>query len=159
LVWLRFGILSSFLVLPYLVFKEKKDFKLGFILFFMGVFITTLIIFVRHALIGFDFLKIYKAIGELYQNHVDYSTVLSMLFPAMCATFPLTKKWPWYARMLWLLVILFFLPAIYLTYARAAILALLFAGVIYLSNTMEISELGNATFLCSRYLLTKFHDT
>jgi O-antigen ligase len=161
LLSVKFGLakvwfLSSFLVFPYLVFKEKKDFKIGFILFFVGVFITTLIIFTRHALIGFDFLKIYKAIGELYQNHVDYSTVLSMLFPAMCATIPLTKKWSWPARLLWLLVIVFFLPAIYLTYARAAILALLFAGVIYLAIRWRLVNWVMPLFYTAIILLISF---
>lgn len=130
--------LASFLIFPIFIFKEKKDYTRAFLLLLIPTFLTALIIFIRHAATGFHFRKIEKAIGGIYYNHVDYSTVISMFFPVMCMAYPLTKGKPWWIRLALLLIILFFLPAIYTTYARAAMLAIFFAVVVYAAIRLGI---------------------
>jgi O-antigen ligase len=130
--------LVSFVVLPVLVFKEKKDYKRAFLLLLIPMLITVIIIFFRHMLYNFNFRKIEKAIMGVYYNHVDYSTVISMFFPVMCMAYPLTKGVTWWKRLLLLGIILFFLPAIYLTYARAAMLAVVFAFVVWFAIRKKI---------------------
>ncbi len=130
--------LVSFFVLPVFVFKEKKDFRRAFILVLIPLVITMVVIFVRHYATGFHFRKIEKAIGDLYYNHVDYSTVLSMVFPALAIAFSLSRGWSWLIRIPILLMLIFFLPAIYLTYARAAILAVIFAYVIWAAIRLRL---------------------
>ncbi len=122
--------LAVFFVLPIFVFREKKDFKKAFLLTLVPLLATMIIIFYRHYLIGFNFRKVEHAIRPLYYNHVDYSTVMSMFFPVLCVAYPLTRGYAKWIRGLLLLVILFFLPAIYLVYARAAYIAVVFAGVV-----------------------------
>lgn len=133
--------LATFFVMPQFIFTEKKDFRRGFIIFLIPLFATILWVFTRHALLGFSFRRIEKAIGDIYFNHVDYSTVMSMFYPLLWIAVPLTKgKNPVLRAGLWL-VILFMLPAIYVTYARAAILALVFAAVLGITIRYKLAHL------------------
>jgi O-antigen ligase len=120
--------LVSFLMFPILVFREKKDFRTAFWLLLIPMVLTMLIIIFRHMQWGFNFRKVEKAISPIYYNHVEYSTVISMFFPVLCMALPLTKGKPLWIRLSVLGLILFFLPAIYLTYARAAMVAIVFAA-------------------------------
>jgi len=138
--------LVCFMILPIWVFTEKKDFKRALILLLIPVIVTATVILVRHSAHNFDFRAIENAIKVdpnfgLYYNHVDYSTVLSMLFPLLCFAYPLTKGKSILLRILLILIILFFLPAIYFTYARAPIIALVFALVIYLAIRVKLVNL------------------
>lgn len=148
--------LISFFVFPVYIFKEKKDYRCGFLLLLLPTLLTTIIIFVRHSASGFHFRRIEQAIGELYYNHVDYSTVISMFFPVLCMAYPLTKGQPWWLRMVLLLIILFFLPAIYTTYARAAMLAILFAFVVYAAIRLRLVNWIMPTIYGFMALLTVF---
>jgi len=122
--------LTSFFLIPPLVFQKKKDFKIAFILTLITLLATTVVIFYRHYLLGFNFRKIEKAIDGLYYNHVDYSTILSMFFPVSLVAYWLSKGQKWWIRGVLLVITLFLLPATYLTYARAAMIAIVFAGVV-----------------------------
>lgn len=121
--------LNAFVVIPVFIFKEKKDYITAFRLFGVTLTLTAIIILVRHARLKFDFMAIHDAVGYLYYNRVEYSTVLSMFFALLCAAVPLTKGRSWQRALLWLVIILF-LPAIYFTFARAAILAIIFMFVV-----------------------------
>jgi len=136
----------SFFVLPVFVFKNKKDFKTAFLVTLIPLLATALIIFYKHYQIGFNFRKVEKAIGGIYYNHVDYSTVLSMFFPVLCMAFSLTRGKNWILRGVLLLIIIFFLPAIYFTYARAAMLAVVFAAVIYFAIRLRLVNLVMPVF-------------
>ncbi len=131
--------LVSFLVFPVFIFKEKSDYRKAFLLLLIPMLATICIIMVRHAALGFNFRKIEKAIHGLYYNHVDYSTVISMFFPVLCAAYPLTRNKPWWIRLLLLLTIAFFLPAIYTTYARAAMVAIVFSVVVYVAIRLKLA--------------------
>lgn len=138
--------LSSFFVLPILVFRDKKDFRRGFLLFMVPLVLTVMIIFARHYTMGFGFRRIERAIMHIYYNHVDYSTVMSMFFPVLCVAYPLTKGMKWYWRWALLGIIVFFLPAIYLTYARAAMIAVVFALGIGLAIRLRLVKLVMPVF-------------
>jgi O-antigen ligase len=144
--------LVSFFVMPLFIFNEKKDFKTGFILLLVPIFITMSIIMVRHAGTGFNFRKIDKSISLLYYNHVEYSTVLSMFFPLLCVAFLMLR-----GRTGWRLVvgglILYFLVAIYLSYARAAMLAVVFALVVAAAIRIRLMNLVMPVFYALMILL------
>lgn len=133
--------LTSFFILPFFVFKEKKDFKNAFLIVLIPLVLTMLIIFYRHASEGFHFRKIEKAIGMLYYNHVDYSTVLSMFLPLLLVAFSLTKGRSIVTRGAIIVLILIFIPTIYLTYARAAIVAIVFALTLGLAIRLRLANL------------------
>ncbi len=128
----------SFFIIPVFVFRKKKDFRTAFLVTLIPLLTTVVIIFYRHYQIGFNFRKVEKAIAGIYYNHVDYSTVLSMFFPVLCIAFSLTKGRNWLLRGTLLGIIIFFLPAIYFTYARAAMLAVVFAIGIYAAIRLRL---------------------
>lgn len=119
--------LACFFVIPVWIFKDKKDFVRGFLIMLPPLVATMVIIMVRHHRLNFSFKHIQWAIGDLYYNHVDYSTLTSMFFPLLWVAYPLTKKYNPFIRVGLLLLIAFFIPAIYLTYARAAMIAVFFS--------------------------------
>ncbi len=135
--------LVCFFILPLFIFTEKKDYKGALILMLIPILVTSIIILVRHSMHNFDFRAVENAIKVtsnwgLYYNHVDYSTVLSMFFPPLCFAYTLTKGKSILLRAPLFIIILFFLPAIYLTYARAAMIALVFAGFIYVAIRIRL---------------------
>jgi O-antigen ligase len=135
--------LVCFFILPLWVFTGKKDYKVALILMLIPILITSVIILARQSIHNFDFRDVENAIRitnsfGLYYNHVDYSTVLSMFFPLLCVAYPLTKGKSMLLRGSLLLIILFFLPTIYLTYARAAMIALFFALFIYVAIRVKL---------------------
>jgi O-antigen ligase len=118
--------LNAFIFLPVLIFQKKKDFKIAFLLFAVPVTLHALFVFGWHYTLHFSYLLANKVVFPFYQNHVDYSTVLSMLFPLWVVAFQLVKGKKWY-RWLIGLIILFYILAIYVASARAAMLGVVFA--------------------------------
>lgn len=131
--------LVSFIAIPLFVFRGKKDLRRAFILVLIPIFVTMSIIMIRHAATGFNFREIDGSITFMYYNHVEYSTVLSMFFPLLLVAFYLSKGRTGY-RIFWGALILYFLAAIYLSYARAAMLAVVFALIV--ATTMRFRLLN-----------------
>lgn len=138
--------LVAYLIFPVLVFRRKRDFKLGFFLFLVPLVISMLAVLIRHASMGFEYLKINKAIGIIYYNRVDYSTVMSMFFPVLIAAVPLTKGLRLWWKVALILVIIFFLPAIYLTFARGAMMAVVFALLMGLGIRLKLAKFAMPAF-------------
>ena len=122
--------LVSYFLLPLFIFRTKKDFKRAFLLFLVPLLITMIIIMIRHAQRHFSFLLINRSISIIYFNRVDYAAVMSMFFPLLLVAYHLMKGMALWKRWAMRLIILFFLPAVYFTYARGAIIAIIFALVI-----------------------------
>jgi len=120
---------TSYIILPILVFKEKKDFRNAFLLFVVPTVLHALVAFSWHYVEQFDYYKSNKVVRPFYFNHVDYSSVLSMIFPLFIIAFQLTKGKTVY-RIILGAVIIFLIPAIYVAAARAAILGVVFALVV-----------------------------
>ena len=127
-------------VFPVLVFRAKKDFIRGFFLLMIPILITMLAIVYRHKTVGFDFTLINKAVGSIYYNRVDYATVMSMAFPLIWVAIPLTRRWKTWQRGLLLLTIPFFAVAIYLTFARGAMLATFFAIALGIGIRLKVAQ-------------------
>jgi O-antigen ligase len=131
--------LVSFFVVPFFVFRDKKDFRRGFFLLLTAISITMVIVLIRHKAYGFHFMKVEKAVRGLYYNHVDYSTVISMFFPLLLVAFPLLKGRPG-LKIALALLIAFFLVATYLTFARAAMVAIVFSIVVGLATRLRLAN-------------------
>ncbi|RYD52747.1 MAG: O-antigen ligase family protein [Sphingobacteriales bacterium] len=133
--------LASFFLMPLLIFREKADFRKAFRLLFIPLLVIVTYIFAIHAIqYRFGFREIEHAIPDIFYNHVDYGAILSMMFPPIVAAFVLTKK-GFMTRTFLLGVILFWLAAIYFSYARGAVLAILFAGVIVMAIRFRLVNL------------------
>ncbi|MBS1629132.1 MAG: O-antigen ligase family protein [Bacteroidetes bacterium] len=133
LIAFKFGLaktwfLAAYFVLPIFIFRKKSDFKNGFFIILLPTLLTMLVINYWHYQLGFAFSLIHKAVGRIYYNRVDYSSFMSMLFPLVVVAFVLSKGMRWWWRALLVLTILFFLMAIYFTFARGAMLAIAFAA-------------------------------
>ena len=121
--------LTSYVVLPILIFREKKDFKRAFLLFSIPMILHTIVAFIIHATKKFDFHMSNIVVKPFYFNHVDHSTVLSMVFPLLLVAYQLSKGNKNQRRLL-LFLIIFFIPAIYVAAARAAMLAVIFSLIV-----------------------------
>lgn len=122
--------LACFFVFPLWIFKEKKDYIKAAALFFIPLLLTMIWATCKHAQDHFTFPTVNRAVAAFYDNHVDYSTVISMFFPFLLVVYPFLKDKPKWIRLLLVLLVLFFLVVILLTYARAAVLAVIFSLVI-----------------------------
>jgi O-antigen ligase len=89
-----------------------------------------IIIFYRQILNGFSFAAISNAVGFLYLNHVEYAAVISIFFPLFFVTYIATAGMNKYIRLLLLSALCFFLIAVFFSYARAAIAAIIFSLLI-----------------------------
>jgi O-antigen ligase len=127
-------------LLPVLIFRKKRDFIAGFFTLVGPIIATMALIVYYHKNLGFDFTLINKAVGTIYYNRVDYATVMSMAFPLVWVAWPLTKHWKVWQRALLLLVIPFFMVAIYLTFARGAMLATFFAIAMGIGIRLKIGK-------------------
>lgn len=123
-------LLSCYFILPLWIFREKKDFIKGFFVLLVPMLITIIVILIHHYTLGFRFEKVQKSMSGLYYNHVDYSTVISMFFPLLLIAWPLTKKMGLITRVTLLIVILIFAAGIGFSYARAAVVGIIFAVVV-----------------------------
>lgn len=122
--------LACFFIFPLLIFKDKKDFKAGFIISLIPMLATIVIIIFRQSLYDFRFSNIQDAIGILYYNHVEYSTVISMFLPLLWVAYPLIEKQRKWLRTVLVTIIIFFITAIFFSYARAAMMAVIFSLIV-----------------------------
>jgi O-antigen ligase len=131
-------LLVCFFVLPIWIFQEKKDYVKGFLLLLIPMLITVIVILIHHYYLNFKFDKVQLAMSGLYYNHVDYSTVISMFFPLLLVAWPLTKGKGVFVRLILLLIILIFIAGIFFSFARAAVVGIVFAIIVGLAMRMKL---------------------
>lgn len=134
-------LLVCYFVLPLWVFREKKDFKKGFLVLLVPMLITIIVILIHHAMLHFSFDKVQKSMSGLYYNHVDYSTVISMFFPLLLIAWPLTKGRGVITRGILLGIILLFIAGVIFSYARAAAVGIFFAIAVGIAIRMRLVNL------------------
>jgi len=155
----KMWLMTCFIILPIWVFKEKKDFVKGFVIMLIPMLITMLVILIHHAILGFKFARIQDAVRYIYYNHVDYSTVISMYLPFVYIAYRLLKGKSKALRRLFLFLIVFFLIAIYLSYARAALIAVVFSIAIGLGIRYKVVNYIMPTFYALVILLVSYMAT
>lgn len=148
--------LASFFILPVFIFREKKDFRKGLILVVVPMTILTIVVFFKHYRLGFGFDKIQPAVRYLFYNHVDYSTLLSMIFPLLCVAFYMSKGKGIFLRMFIVGLMLFYLAAIQFSFARAAVLAVLFSLCILVAIRIRLVNLVMPVFYAIIILLVSY---
>lgn len=114
--------LLGFFILPIILIRTKKSFKLFFWCLFIPTLLSVLFVIVRHGIMDFTFDNITKAVHPLYRNHVNYAVFITMLLPFIF----LAKSWypsNYFRYKLLKYSIPIFLAAIYLSYTRGAWLA------------------------------------
>jgi len=133
--------LICFLVFPLWMFRGKGDFVKAFFVFFIPLVLTICIVFVRQWTTHFSFREVNHAIGSIYYNHVEYSAVVSMCLPLAFIAWLLSKgKSKWIRYCLFALNLLLLLAVIF-SYARAAMLAVVFASIVALAMRLRLVNL------------------
>lgn len=125
----RLWFLNAFLIIPIFIFKKKEDFKTAFLLLVVPITVHAFFAFAWHSTLSFGYWDSNRVVAPFYQNHVDYSAVLSMVFPLLVIAFQLSKG-KIKSRMFWGFTILFYIPALVAAASRAALLAVVFAFLI-----------------------------
>ena len=106
--------------------KSEKDIRTLFWCIFIPLMLTVLITLVRHAAIGFSFEEVHTVFFPFHRNHVNYAGIQALFFPFVVFAIQ------WYRRGSLLRIILIgsllvLLVAIYLSFTRAAYVALVIA--------------------------------
>jgi len=135
-------LLVCFFIFPIWIFRKKKDFVNGFLILLVPMLITIIVILIHHSMFSFRFDRIQRAITQLYYNHVDYSTVISMFFPLLVVTcWPLIRKRNIFIKSALIITILLFIAGIGFAYARAAVVAVVFGLVVGVAIRMKLANL------------------
>jgi len=121
--------LVGYLVMPAMILKDKKDIRKLFLLFTIPTMAHAVFAFVWHFFLHFDYWASNQVVKPFYFNHVDHSTILSMMFPLMLIAYQMTKSNKRLHRLA-LAMTIFLVPAIYVTGARASMLGVLFCLVV-----------------------------
>lgn len=154
---MKFWLLVCFFVFPVWIFTEKKDFVKGFFVLLIPMVATILVILVHHSMYGFRFDRIQRAITQLYYNHVDYSTVISMFFPLLLVSvWPLIRKRNIFLKTTLLTLILIFIAGIGFAYARAAVVAVVFGIVVAVAIRLRLGNLVMPGFYALIILLMSY---
>ncbi|NNE26791.1 MAG: O-antigen ligase family protein [Saprospiraceae bacterium] len=135
----KFWYLLPFYFLPFVMLKDEKAYRYLFMFLGLGLYISIAYVMFQHALKGFSFDSINKAVRPIYRNHVSYGIILVCFLPFLWYLINASKvkslflKW---GPMLILLV------AIYLTYTRAAQLAVVLAFGIFWVIRLRLAKLA-----------------
>jgi O-antigen ligase len=156
----RLWFINAYFLFPVLIFRKKKDFKNAFLILIIPITLHAIFVFCWHYTKSFNYWLSNKVVEPFYFNHVDYSTVLSMLFPLIFVAWKLSKG----KKLLrWVIgaTFLFYIPAIYVAGARAAILAVFFAvfiGLMIHKKWVNIVMPTIYTLLLSLVLLLAYNN-
>ena len=135
-------IMVCYFILPVFIFTDKRDYIRGFKLLLIPTLLTVVIILIHHAMLGFRFNKVQMSLAflgqSLYYNHVDYSSVTSMLFPLLLVAYSLTSKRSLATRGGLLLIIAIFIAGIIFAQTRAAYVAVFFAIAVGLAIRVKL---------------------
>ena len=110
-------------------------------LMLVPILMTIIVILIHHAMLGFRFDKVQLSLTGLYYNHVDYSAVISMFFPLLLVAYPLTRGRSAVTRGALLFIILLFMAGIWFSFARAAVIAVVFAVIVGVALRMRLVNL------------------
>ena len=138
--------LVCFYLVPVWIIRDKKDVTHVFMALLLPILLTIIIILFNHSAYDFKFYFIDAAVGDWYYKHVDYASVISMFFPfTFIAIFLINKdkKWLKYSA---IFISLIFVLAIALSYTRAAMGAITFAGIVALAIKYRLANYIIPTF-------------
>ncbi len=146
---------TVFYFLAGLLIRNEKDLKQLFWYFFIPLMLTVLIIMVRHASFGFTFRDIYQVLHPFYRNHVSYAGIMTLFFPIIWLAMGWYRRFslPWWFVAAAIPVLF---AAIYLSYTRAAYVALLVAAGAYFVVRLRMMRLALAAAVIASILTVVF---
>ncbi|MEM8523220.1 MAG: O-antigen ligase family protein, partial [Bacteroidota bacterium] len=110
--------------------RDKKSLKTAFWCITIPLLLTLVVVNIRHAAYGFSFESIFRVLNPFYRNHVAYACIMAVMYPFIFFAIYWYRK---NRRIKWFLIfsLLFLTVSVYLSFTRAAYIAILLAGVLY----------------------------
>ena len=136
-----------FTILTAIVMRKGSDLKKFFWCMFIPLTILVAITVLRHGILyKFYFQDVNKSVTPYFRNHVNYAAMMSVFFP--CIVWAVT----WYKkgtnkRALMLAAVVFYLIAVYLSYTRTAMLAILAMIPIYYMIKWKLTKISIAALV------------
>lgn len=116
---------APFTLLTGIVMRKDADFKIFFWCIFIPLTVLVFITLLRHGILyHFSFTDVNKCVTPYFRNHVNYAAMMSIFFPFILWAASWYKRNTFLHKML-LFFILFYVVAIYLSFTRTAMLAVL----------------------------------
>ncbi len=122
-------IITFYLLAGHLL-QQRADIRRLFVWIFIPLMLTIIVVLIRHSAYGFSFEDVYKVLDPFYRNHVNYACLMALFFPFLWYAVFWYKDRP-LVRNILIALIPFLLVAIYLSYTRAAYVALILAAGVY----------------------------
>lgn len=122
--------IAPFFILPLLFAKEVHDLEKGYRILYRFLFVSIVIVLIRHAFEGFTFEASYDVVRPFFRNHVNYAAICVVCLPFVWA-FHRINVMENKASMGMNVVFLVFITGIYFSFTRAAILSMAIAWGAY----------------------------
>jgi len=123
--------ITVFAVLTGLLIRNERQFRPVFWCIFIPLTFLVIQAIARHSMISFTFEDVNTPVMPFFRNHVNYAAMLTLFFPFLILARSWYEKGSWKRRLLFLAAILY-LVAIYFSFTRACMLALVVMAVVYL---------------------------
>ncbi len=131
--------ITVFYFLAGYLLRTEKDIRKAFWWIFVPLLFTILVILTRHSTYNFSFEDVYQVLSPFYRNHVAYACIMAAFFPFLVLAVSWQQK---YSKRWWVLVAILplFFVAIYLSYTRAAYVALAIALFTYFAIQFRLMK-------------------
>jgi O-antigen ligase len=117
-----------FLILPLLFIIKTSEIQKSYRILYIFLFISIVIVLIRHAFEGFTFAASYHVVRPFFRNHVNYAAISVVALPFVWAAYQ-SNKLKGVSNYLTGFIFLIFIVGIYFSFTRAAILSMLFAAI------------------------------
>ena len=135
-----------FTLLTAIVVKRRADVKMMFWCIFIPLLILVMISVARHGILyKFSFQEINKCVVPYFRNHVNYAAMMSIFFPFILWAVTWYKKG--FLRSLLIFAVIVFIAAVYLSYTRTAMLAILGMIPCYFMIRWRFTKVAIAGFI------------
>jgi O-antigen ligase len=120
-----------FLVLPLLFLKYTAEIRKMYRILYLFLFVSIVIVLIRHAFEGFTFAASYHVVRPFFRNHVNYAAISVIVLPFVWAAYQ-TNKLKGLSNFATGFIFIIFIIGIYFSFTRAAMLSMLFAAIAWL---------------------------
>ena len=129
-----------FYFLPLYLLRKEKDFRLLLKGLLVSLSVAILFVMLSHMRDGFSFDRINQAVSPIFRNHVNYACILTLFIPYLW--YLLVSSNRQFSKAIYSGSILLFLSAIYLSYTRAAYVAIAIAIGAYFVIKWKLSKIA-----------------
>lgn len=131
IISLKYSLAKSWYVIPFyclsIYFLRTKNNYMSTLKFLiLSVFIACCYVWFNHAQVGFSFKDINPSVYPIFRNHVNYACLIVMIMPFYVLY---TSQYKGAFKVLLYALGLFFIVSVFLSYTRAAMIALVIGGL------------------------------